>query len=101
MHELTLNRSRLPMLYIHKILEAFRIKGNVFGAIIEHYNENARVRYLDGLIDLVVDLFGRTIRNKPEQRLIGAVTKDGAIEYQFVALSALIVVFMEVKKKSI
>ena len=66
---------------IHRVLEALRVKEDVLGSFLDHDNENARVRYLDGLIDLAVHLFGKMIKNKPEQKLIGAITKDGAIEY--------------------
>jgi hypothetical protein len=79
-------------------LEHVRVTDGAFGTLAEHENEATRVRYLDGLINKVLILFEKVIVNKPEQRLISGVTKDGAIEYQFTAFSSIIVLFIEVKQ---
>lgn len=67
-------------------MEFFRVSETVYG--IQHSNEAARARYLDGLINKVVFLFGETVMNKPKRK-IGGVTKYGAIQYQFVAFSSI------------
>ena len=44
-------------------------------------------------------LFKKRIVNKPEQKLTGGVANRGEIEFQYVSLGSIIVLFIEVKKE--
>jgi hypothetical protein len=87
------------MSLFRSILKDIRATDMQFGSINEHDNEAARCSYLAGVFSRIVCLFKKRIVNKPEQKLVGGVATRGEIEYQYVALNSIIVVFIEVKKE--
>ena len=93
---LQIHRSRIPKSLLHQTLANTQASDMQYGGIAEHDNESARCGYLNGLFSAIVCLFKKRIVNKPEQKLAGGVANRGEIEFQYVALDSIIVLFVEI-----
>ena len=96
---LQIHRSRIPKSLLRQTLANIQASDMQYGGIAEHDNESARCGYLNGLFSAIVCLFKKRIVNKPEQKLTCGVANRGEIEFRYVALDSIIVLFIEVKKE--
>lgn len=96
---LHIHRSRIPLDLLKEICDDLRQAELQYGNIKEHENEEARSRYLAALFNRLVCLFEKRIMNSPEKLFSGGVTSKGKIEYQFMSLNTVIIVFVEVKRE--
>jgi hypothetical protein len=91
-------RSRVPNDVLNQTMNMLRIAELQYGSYWEHKNEATKVGYIEYLLSAIIGLFHKNIINRPEQNLRGGVATQGQIEFPFVSLSFIIVLFIEVKK---
>ncbi|RMZ84982.1 hypothetical protein DV738_g180, partial [Chaetothyriales sp. CBS 135597] len=90
-------RARLPKSVFREILRDIRVLGTQYGLLELHPNEEARLRFLSGYFNAVVDQFSGLLINRPESTLESRRKANASIEYHFQAYGGVTVVFIDVK----
>ncbi|KAF8329513.1 uncharacterized protein EI90DRAFT_3062859 [Cantharellus anzutake] len=90
-----LYRSRIPMTLFRDIIAGIDKTFLRYGPMTAHQNEETRSQFLSPIFDCLVPLFGSHIRATPEAR---RWTTKGRVEYQFIILGTITVLFVEYMK---
>ncbi|KAL1965980.1 hypothetical protein VTN77DRAFT_4920 [Rasamsonia byssochlamydoides] len=98
MGRLEVFRSRIPTDMFREIIEDVELALKQYGPLESHDNEETRSRFLASLFNRIIGLFESIIINKPGGLLESEFSKKGRIEHHFVAVDAISIVFIEVKK---